>query len=59
MLSKQLLDFAEKEKISVSTSKHIKDFAHNLAAVQDYRDAEVRVLLKQIQIYYSNPFYEQ
>ncbi|KAH3772429.1 hypothetical protein DPMN_173767 [Dreissena polymorpha] len=41
-LSKQVLEFAENEKISASTSKNLKDFAHSFAAIQDYRDAEVR-----------------
>lgn len=44
ILAKQLLAFAEQEKISVSTRKNLQDFAHNFAAVQDYRDAEIHRL---------------
>ena len=45
LLAKQVVEFADKEKVSVSTTKNLKDFAHNLAAIQDYRDAEVRLRL--------------
>ncbi|XP_060599252.1 uncharacterized protein LOC132752877 [Ruditapes philippinarum] len=41
LLAKQVVEYADKEKVSVSTTKNLKDFAHNLAAIQDYRDAEV------------------
>ncbi|XP_052818390.1 CBY1-interacting BAR domain-containing protein 2-like [Mya arenaria] len=48
LLSKQVLEFAEKEKISVSTSKHMKDFARNLATIQDYREAEIHRLESKV-----------
>lgn len=44
MLSKQIRDFAEKDKVSVSSSKNLKEFASNLSAIQDYRDAEIHRL---------------
>ncbi|XP_060580433.1 CBY1-interacting BAR domain-containing protein 1-like [Ruditapes philippinarum] len=44
LLAKQVVEYADKEKVSVSTTKNLKDFAHNLAAIQDYRDAEIHRL---------------
>ena len=41
MLAKQVNEYASQDKYSHSTTQNLKAFAGNLAAIQDYRDAEV------------------
>lgn len=48
LLSKQISQFAGQDKFSHTTAKNLKDFAQNLSAVQDYRDAEIHRLEQKV-----------
>ena len=46
LLAKQLMDYAEYEKWNPSLSAGMLKFAENVSAVQDYREAQVLIIIK-------------